>query len=98
MAKTKKYTPEETLRSLYNLQIIDSKIDQMREVRGELPIEVQDLEDEMAGLNKRIEKIEEEIGDLNSLILEKKNTIEEKFCPSDEFLKEKFYCSLFEPP
>lgn len=48
MAK-KKYTPEETLRALFNLQIIDSRIDQMREVRGELPIEVQDLEDEMAG-------------------------------------------------
>ena len=88
MAKTKKYTPEETLRSLYNLQIIDSKIDQMREVRGELPIEVQDLEDEMAGLNKRIEKIEEEIGDLNSLILEKKNTIEESKASVKKYLEQ----------
>ena len=77
MARTKKYTPEETLRSLFNLQFIDSKIDSMREVRGELPMEVSDLEDEMAGLNKRYEKIEEEIGELNSLILDKKNIIEE---------------------
>ena len=77
MARTKKYTPEETLRSLFNLQFIDSRIDSMREVRGELPMEVSDLEDEMAGLNKRYEKIEEEISELNSLILDKKNIIEE---------------------
>ena len=44
----------------------------MREVRGELPMEVNDLEDEMAGLNKRLDKIEEETGELNQLILEKK--------------------------
>ena len=43
----KKYSPEETLRALYNLQYIDSRIDRMREVRGELPMEVKDLEDEM---------------------------------------------------
>ena len=49
----------------------------MREVRGELPMEVKDLEDEMAGFNKRLEKIEEEIGELNQLILDKKNIIEE---------------------
>ena len=77
MARTKKYTPEETLRSLFNLQFIDSRIDSMREVRGELPMEVNDLEDEMAGLNKRLDKIEEEIGELNSLIQDKKNIIEE---------------------
>ena len=56
----KKYSPEETLRALYNLQYIDSRIDRMREVRGELPMEVKDLEDEMEGLNKRSRKIEEE--------------------------------------
>ena len=73
----KKYSPEETLRALYNLQYIDSRIDQMREVRGELPMEVKDLEDEMEGLNKRVEKIEEEMAEVNHLILEKKNIIEE---------------------
>ena len=59
---SKKYSPEETLRALYNLQYIDSRIDRMREVRGELPMEVKDLEDEMEGLNRRVEKIEEEMG------------------------------------
>ena len=73
----KKYSPEETLRALYNLQYIDSRIDRMREVRGELPMEVKDLEDEMEGLNKRVEKIEEEMAEVNYLILEKKNIIEE---------------------
>ena len=87
MAK-KKYTPEETLRALFNLQIIDSRIDQMREVRGELPIEVQDLEDEMAGLTKKVEKIEEEIGDLNSLILDKKNIIEDSKVAIKKYLEQ----------
>jgi len=87
MAK-KKYTPEETLRALFNLQIIDSRIDQMREVRGELPIEVQDLEDEMAGLTKKVEKIEEEISELNSLILDKKNTIEDSKVAIKKYLEQ----------
>ena len=88
MARTKKYTPEETLRSLYNLQIIDSRIDSMREVRGELPMEVNDLEDEMAGLNKRLDKIEEEIGELNSLIQDKKNIIEESKITIKKYLEQ----------
>lgn len=77
MAKTKKTTPEDTLRALYDLQIIDSKIDKMREVRGELPIEVQALEDELAGLTGRVEKIQSEIDDSENSIQEKKNTIAE---------------------
>ena len=88
MARTKKYTPEETLRSLYNLQFIDSRIDRMREVRGELPMEVKDLEDEMEGLNKRLEKIEEEMGELNQLILEKKNIIEESKVSIKKYLEQ----------
>jgi predicted nucleic acid-binding Zn-ribbon protein len=88
MARTKKYTPEETLRSLYNLQFIDSRIDSMREVRGELPMEVNDLEDDMAGLNKRLDKIEEETGDLNQLILEKKNIIEESKIVIKKYLEQ----------
>jgi hypothetical protein len=87
MARTKKYTPEETLRSLYNLQFIDSRIDTMREVRGELPMEVSDLEDEMVGLTKRLEKIEEQTGDLNQLILEKKNIIEESKLTVKKYLE-----------
>ena len=88
MARTKKYTPEETLRSLFNLQFIDSRIDTMREVRGELPMEVNDLEDEMAGLNKRLDKIEEEIGELNSLIMDKKNIIEESKITIKKYLEQ----------
>jgi len=87
MARTKKYTPEETLRSLFNLQFIDSRIDNMREVRGELPMEVKDLEDEMVGLNKRLEKVEEETEDLNQLILEKKNIIEESKSSIKKYLE-----------
>ena len=87
MARTKKYTPEETLRSLFNLQFIDSRIDNMREVRGELPMEVKDLEDEMVGLNKRLEKVEEETEGLNQLILEKKNIIEESKSSIKKYLE-----------
>jgi len=87
MARTKKYTPEETLRSLFNLQFIDSRIDNMREVRGELPMEVKDLEDEMVGLNKRLEKVEEEIEGLNQLVLEKKNIIEESKSSIKKYLE-----------
>tara|TARA_B100001057_G_C22704507_1_gene893191 strand:+ start:203 stop:991 length:789 start_codon:yes stop_codon:yes gene_type:complete len=88
MARTKKYNPEDTLRSLYNLQFIDSRIDRMREVRGELPMEVKDLEDEMEGLNKRLEKIEDEMGELNHLILEKKNIIEESKASIKKYLEQ----------
>tara|TARA_B100000963_G_scaffold231500_1_gene202068 strand:- start:277 stop:1065 length:789 start_codon:yes stop_codon:yes gene_type:complete len=88
MARTKKYNPEETLRSLYNLQFIDSRIDKMREVRGELPMEVSDLEDEMEGLNKRIEKVEDEMGELNQLILQKKNIIEESKATINKYLEQ----------
>ena len=87
MARTKKYTPEETLRSLFNLQFIDSRIDNMKEVRGELPIEVTDLEDEMVGLNKRLEKVEEETEGINQLILEKKNIIEESKSSIKKYLE-----------
>ena len=48
--KTKATSAEEKLRALYDLQLIDSRIDRLRVVRGELPLEVEDLEDELAGL------------------------------------------------
>jgi len=57
MAKKTEVTVEEKLRALYDLQLIDSRIDEIRSVRGELPLEVEDLEDEVAGLNKRLEKM-----------------------------------------
>lgn len=77
MAKKKKTaTPEEKLRALLALQVIDTKIDIIREVRGELPLEVQYLEDDIAGVQLRVEKVESEIHELNIQITEKKNIIE----------------------
>lgn len=76
MAKTatkKELTVAEKLDGLYNLQLIDSEIDRIRTIRGELPLEVQDLEDELAGLDTRIEKINEEIKDLDTGIADCKN-------------------------
>lgn len=77
MAKKKKsdVTVEEKLRALYDLQLIDSRLDEIRNTRGELPMEVEDLEDEIAGLEKRMEKINEEIKDLNQDIKARKEAI-----------------------
>lgn len=76
-ASTKEATVEERLQALYDLQVIDSKIDKIRTIRGELPLEVQDLEDEVAGLETRIEKADETTKTLESDISAKKNQIEE---------------------
>jgi predicted nucleic acid-binding Zn-ribbon protein len=75
MAKQKEVTVEEKLKALYALQIIDSKIDELRSVRGELPLEVEDLEDEVAGLNTRLSKIQSEVEQLESEIKDKKLAI-----------------------
>jgi len=77
MAKKKEATVEEKLRALYNLQLIDSRIDEIRNVRGELPLEVEDLEDEVAGLTTRLEKFNAEVEHLADQITAKKNIIEE---------------------
>jgi len=77
MAKKKEVTVEERLRALYDLQLIDSRIDEIRSVRGELPLEVRDLEDEVAGLHTRFEKLETSLGLIDSDITSKKNLIEE---------------------
>lgn len=76
MAKKKEITVEEKLRALYDLQLIDTRIDEIRNVRGELPLEVEDLENEVAGLNKRLEKFNEEISDNSHQIKTLKNNIE----------------------
>ena len=77
MAKKKEVTVEEKLRALFDLQLIDSRIDEIRNVRGELPLEVEDLEDEVAGLNKRLEKLNADLEKLDHNIKDKKNQIEE---------------------
>lgn len=68
---------EDKLRALYDLQLIDSRIDQIRNVRGELPLEVEDLEDEIAGLNTRLEKLNQELEASTQSIQDKLNTIDE---------------------
>jgi predicted nucleic acid-binding Zn-ribbon protein len=77
MAKKVEYSVEERLRALYDLQLIDSRIDKIRSVRGELPLEVEDLEDEVSGLGVRIEKIEAELEEFKNVIKDKLNKIEE---------------------
>ena len=77
MAKKVEYSVEEKLRAMYDLQLIDSRIDKIRSVRGELPLEVEDLEDEIEGLDFRINKINEELSELENGIKEKLNKIEE---------------------
>jgi len=72
-AVKKETSVADKLDALYELQRIDSEIDRIRTIRGELPLEVQDLEDELEGLETRINKIQEEIKDLETEVLERKN-------------------------
>ena len=76
MATIKEISVEDKLRALYALQLVDSKIDEIRNVRGELPLEVEDLEDEVAGLSTRLEKLKSDLESIDDLIKEKKNAIE----------------------
>ena len=76
MAKSKEVTVEEKLRALYDLQLIDSRIDEIKSVRGELPLEVEDLEDEVVGLNKRLVNLDEEVDVLKKEITDKKLIID----------------------
>ena len=77
MAKKTDVTVEEKLRALYDLQLIESRVDEIRNVRGELPLEVEDLEDEVAGLNTRLEKLDADLAVIETDITTKKNLIEE---------------------
>jgi len=79
MAKTKtdEISVEERLRALFELQQIDSKIDKIRTVRGELPLEVRDLEDLVAGLETRVNNFTEELKTLEDSITNKKNVIKD---------------------
>ena len=70
-------TVEQKLKALYELQTIHTKIDKIRQVRGELPMEVADLEDDVAGLETRIQKIKSELDDLEDDIVTRKNLIKD---------------------
>ncbi len=71
------FTVEEKLKALYVLQEIDSNIDKIRTIRGELPMEVSDLEDEIVGLNTRISNINEEIAHLTDQVSKKKQAVKD---------------------
>jgi predicted nucleic acid-binding Zn-ribbon protein len=73
--KTTDSSVEDQLKALHQLQIIDTKIDKIRIIRGELPLEVEDLEDLIAGLNTRLEKFQTELAAINDNIIANKNTI-----------------------
>ncbi|OMP31706.1 MULTISPECIES: zinc ribbon domain-containing protein [Mangrovimonas] len=77
MAKKAEASVEERLRALYDLQLIDSRVDEIRNLRGELPLEVRDLEDEVEGLNTRLEKLGSNLEMIDEEIKGKKNLIEE---------------------
>lgn len=68
---------EEKLRALYSLQLVDSEIDKIKTLRGELPLEVQDLEDEIAGLETRLNNLKEEVVNLEKAISKKQHEIAE---------------------
>jgi hypothetical protein len=66
---------EDRLRALYSLQLVDSEIDKIKTLRGELPLEVQDLEDEIAGLETRLGNLREEVVVLEKSVSKKNNEI-----------------------
>lgn len=63
--------------ALYEIQKIDSKIDEINKVKGELPLEVQDLEDELAGLKTRIDNVNAEIEEFNALTKQRRREIDQ---------------------
>lgn len=77
MAVKQDVTVEDKLRALYNLQLIDSRIDEINSVQGELPLEIEDLENEIAGLSKRIEKLNQDVTNFETEIANRKISINE---------------------
>ena len=70
--KLQELSVEEKLQHLYELQRIDTEIDKIKTLRGELPLEVQDLEDEIAGLETRLENLKNEISEADKSVTNKK--------------------------
>ncbi len=71
------YSMYEKIMALYELQKIDSQIDEINKIKGELPLEVEDLEDEIAGLQTRIANVNAEIEELNNLTKQRKREIDQ---------------------
>lgn len=78
-------TIEEKLKALYHLQTLHTQIDKIRQTRGELPMEVADLEDEVAGLETRIQKIKSELDELEDSIVTRKNMIKEALTATKKY-------------
>jgi predicted nucleic acid-binding Zn-ribbon protein len=76
-ATKKEVSVAEKLDALYQLQKIDSEIDRIRTVRGELPLEVQDLEDELQGLETRLNKLQDEVKEIEQDVLDRKNAMKD---------------------
>lgn len=76
-ATKKEVSVADKLDALYELQKIDSEIDRIRTIRGELPLEVQDLEDELTGLDTRLKKLGDEIKELEQEVSDRKNAVKE---------------------
>lgn len=86
MAKAKvEATVEEKLKALYKLQSVDSQIDKIKIIRGELPLEVQDLEDEIEGLQTRIANSREEISNLEEEVSNRKNSVKDALLAIKKF-------------
>jgi len=77
MSKTKVQTEEEKLTNLYKLQYLTSQLDEINTLKGELPMEVSDLEDEIEGLKKRIVKMEENIKEVEHEVSRHQSNIKE---------------------
>ena len=73
---TKEISVEEKLKALFDLQLVNSEIDKIKTLRGELPLEVQDLEDEITGLTTRVSNLNDEIRQIDSEITGRKGDIE----------------------
>jgi hypothetical protein len=73
--QTKTINVEDQLRALHQLQVIDTKVDKIRIIRGELPLEIEDLEDSITGLESRLEKFESELKEIEENITANKKTI-----------------------
>ena len=82
------YSVEEKLKSLYQLQVIFSEIDHIKTLRGELPLEVQDLEDEVAGLRTRIGNISGSIEEIKGEEATRRNKIEEAKAMIEEYTED----------
>ena len=81
----KEVSVQEKLKMLYELQTVVSEIDKINTLRGELPLEVQDLEDEIVGLKTRLSNLQDEIKNLNTAVTNKKSEIKDSKTKIDRY-------------